>query len=83
MASFVDQQRDRMKRCLWGLTGRSEDHSLQHGHLVLESTQDLSKDLDVSQQVTGVRNLGGVDLRVVLLHTGQAEHLARNQQVRF
>lgn len=60
-----------------------DDHSLQHGNLEPQSTQDLSQTLDVSQQAAGVADLGGVDLRVVLLHTRQAEHLARDQQVGF
>lgn len=63
--------------------GTLEGHSLQHGDLELQPTQDLSQDLDVSQQVAGVGNLGGVDLGVVLRHAGQAEHLARNQHVGF
>lgn len=61
----------------------ADEHSLQHGDLELQSPQDLSETLDVSQQAAGVGDLGGVDLRVVLLHTRQAEHLARNQQVGF
>lgn len=74
---------DRMKRCSRGPRGTLEGHSLQHGDLELQAAQDLGQDLDVSQQVAGVGNLGGVDLRVVLRHAGQAEHLARNQHVGF
>lgn len=62
---------------------KAEEHSLQHGDLELESTEDLSETLDVSQQAAGVTDLGGVDLRVVLLHTRQPKHLARNQQIGF
>lgn len=59
----------------------AEEHSLQHGDLELQSTEDLSEALHVSQQAAGVRDLGGVDLRVVLFHARQAEHLARDQQI--
>lgn len=59
------------------------EHSLQRGDLEPHSTEDLGEALDVSQQAAGVADLGGVDLRVVLLHTRQAEHLVRNQQIRF
>lgn len=62
---------------------KAGEHSLQHGDLELQSAEDLSETLDVSQQAAGVRDLRGVDLRVVLFHTRQAEHLARNQQIGF
>lgn len=60
--SFVDRQTDRVKWCFLRTKRKADEHSLQHGDLELQSTEDLSEALDVSQQAAGVGDLGGVDL---------------------
>lgn len=56
-------------------------HSPQQADFELQGAEDLADAVRVRQQVAGVWDLGGVDLRVVLLHTRQAKHVTGFQQV--
>lgn len=51
-------------------------YSLQQADLELQAAEHLVQAVRVRQQAAGVQNLGGVDLRVVLLHARQAEHVS-------
>lgn len=59
----------------------TELNSLQQVDLELQAAEDVSQAVRLRQQAAGVRDLGGVDLRVVLLHAGQAEHVAGYQEI--
>lgn len=58
-------------------------YSLQQADLELQPAEDLIEGVRVRQQAVGVRDGGGVGLRVVLLHAREAEHVTRYQQIRF
>lgn len=58
-------------------------HLLQKADFKLETTENLSEAVCVRQETVGVWDLREVDLRVVLLHAGQAKHVTWYQQIRL
>lgn len=78
--------RDREGLCGRGPTGPAGGggpYSLQQADFEPQPVEDLAQAVRVRQQAARVRDLGGVDLGVVVLHAGQTEHGTRDQPIRF